>query len=68
MQGGETELAQALARNVLLRPDAAAAEPLAAYVRTAMAGLAAVDDSNLLAGTWAFVDMAMQATRQEKVL
>jgi cytochrome b pre-mRNA-processing protein 3 len=67
LQAGGSELAQALARNVLLDPDAARAKPLAAYVTAAMAALAAVEERRLLAGEWTFADPAAQEKREEPV-
>lgn len=61
------ELAQALARNVLLDTDAARAEPLAAYARAAMAGLEAVDEHSLLAGEWRFADPLALEKNEEPV-
>jgi cytochrome b pre-mRNA-processing protein 3 len=64
LQAGGNELAQALARNVLLASEAARAEPLASYVRAAVAGLDAIDEQSLLGGTWRFVE---PQTREETV-
>ena len=58
---------EALARNVLLDADAAHAEPLAAYVRAAIAALDAVDERRLLAGDWSFADPSAQGRLQEQV-
>lgn len=67
LEAGASELAQALARNVLLDTDAARAEPLTAYVQAAVAGLAAIDDARLLAAEWAFADPVAHARIQEQV-
>ena len=60
-----SELAQALARNVLLVPEAAPAAPLAAYVQGAVRSLERIDDKRLLKGEWAFAEP--QAQMQEQV-
>jgi cytochrome b pre-mRNA-processing protein 3 len=67
LQTGGIELADALARNVLLDTDAARAKPLAGYVNAAIVALEAVDERRLLAGEWRFVDPAAQETREEPV-
>jgi cytochrome b pre-mRNA-processing protein 3 len=67
LQAGAAELAQALARNVLLDTDAVHAEPLAAYVQAAIAGLDAIDEARLLAADWAFADPLTHARVQEQV-
>lgn len=67
LQAGGVELQQALARNVLLDTDATRAEPLAAYVRAAIAGLEAVTERHLLTGEWAFVDPVAHEKSQEPV-
>jgi cytochrome b pre-mRNA-processing protein 3 len=64
---GGTELAQALARNVLLAADAAPAAPLAAYVQATIHALAAIDDKRLLAGQLRFADPLAAAQTQEQV-
>jgi cytochrome b pre-mRNA-processing protein 3 len=56
LQKSGDELAQALARNVLLATDAARAAPLASYVRAAVAALDATDERRLKDGTWRFAD------------
>lgn len=65
LEAGRTELARALARNVLLIEDTKPAEPLAAYVQAAIRALEAVDDSRLLAGEVQFADPGAQAELQE---
>ncbi len=67
LETGGAELAQALARNVLLDADAARAKPLAAYVSAAIAALDAVDERRLLAGEWRFADPAAQEKSEEPV-
>lgn len=67
LQAGGNELARALARNILLEPDAGCAEPLAAYARAVIAGLAAVDDQQLLVGGWAFANPVGRENNQEAV-
>jgi cytochrome b pre-mRNA-processing protein 3 len=67
LKAGGSELAQALARNVLLQTDAAPAEPLAAYVRATIRTLEAIDGKRLLAGELAFADAAQGAQTQEQV-
>jgi cytochrome b pre-mRNA-processing protein 3 len=67
LQAGGDDLARALARNVLLDADAARAEPLAAYVRAAIAGLATVDEQRLLAAEWTFAGPAAQEKSEEAV-
>lgn len=62
-----TELAQALGRNVLLTAEAARAEALATYVRTAIGGLQSIDDAQLLAGEVSFVVPSMRTHLQEQV-
>jgi hypothetical protein len=49
---------------VLLASEAARAEPLASYVRAAVAGLDAIDEQSFLSGTWRFVE---PQTREETV-
>jgi cytochrome b pre-mRNA-processing protein 3 len=61
------ELAQALARNVLLSVDAAPARPLAAYVRASLGTLAAIDDGRVLAGDLAFADPVASTQMQEQL-
>ena len=53
---GGSALEEALARNVLLNADAAAATALATYVRAATERLAAIGDRQLLTGEWSFAD------------
>jgi len=67
LKAGGDELAQALARNVLLSVDAAAAEPLAAYVRASLATLAVIDDRRALAGELAFADPVASLHVQEQL-
>lgn len=54
LEAGGPALAQALARNILNSEDAAVAQPLAAYVRRAIAGLATVADETLTTGRFGF--------------
>lgn len=54
LEAGGSALSQALARNILNSEEAAAGEPLAAYARRAIAGLAAAADETLTAGRIAF--------------
>jgi cytochrome b pre-mRNA-processing protein 3 len=61
------ELAQALARNVLLSADAAPAKPLAAYVRASLGTLAAIDDRRALAGDLAFADPVAGTQMREQL-
>jgi cytochrome b pre-mRNA-processing protein 3 len=65
LKASGSELAQALARNVLLVAEAGPAGPLAAYVQAAVRGLETIDDKHLLAGEWTFVDPS--ARMQEQV-
>lgn len=65
LQEGGGELAVALARNVLLDPDASRAVPLAAYVEAAIAGLDTVEEPRLLSGDWRFTDPRSRETNQE---
>jgi cytochrome b pre-mRNA-processing protein 3 len=67
LKAGGSELALALARNVLLTSDAAPAAPLAAYVQEATRGLDAIDDKRLLAGEWTFAAPKVPAETQEQV-
>jgi cytochrome b pre-mRNA-processing protein 3 len=67
LTAGGSELAQALARNILLTPEAAPAEPLAAYVQAAIRGLEAIDDKRLLAGELTFAAPRAAAEMQEQV-
>jgi cytochrome b pre-mRNA-processing protein 3 len=67
LKAGGAELAQALARNVLLAADSASAEPLAAYVQAAIRGLDSVDGTRLLAAEWTFADPRTPALMQEQV-
>lgn len=67
LQAGGSDLAEALARNVLLETDAARAKPLAAYVQAAVAGLDAVNERRLLAGEWRFADPVAVFSREEQV-
>ena len=67
LAAGGAELAQALARNVLLTTDAAAAEPLAAYVRATIRALAAIGDKRLLAGEFTFADPVPSLETREQV-
>jgi hypothetical protein len=67
LKAGGAELAQALARNVLLQTDAAPAEPLAAYVRATIRSLEAIGDKRVLAGELAFADASLGAQAQEQV-
>lgn len=67
LQAGAAELAQALARNVLLDADAAHAEPLAAYVQAAIAGLDAIDEARLMSADWAFAGPVARSRIQEQV-
>jgi cytochrome b pre-mRNA-processing protein 3 len=60
LKAGDTALAGALARNVLLVAEAAPAAALAAYVQAAIADLQALDDERLIAGEWTFADPATQ--------
>jgi cytochrome b pre-mRNA-processing protein 3 len=51
---GNDQLADALARNVLVSEDAARAAPLAAYVRQAVGALDTVDEATLRSAAWSF--------------
>lgn len=51
---GSESLAQALARNVLVGAEPAAAKPLAAYVEASVIALDAWETAQLEAGTWRF--------------
>ena len=51
---GPAQLADALARNVLVSEDGARAAPLAAYVRHAVDALAAVGDAGMRSAAWNF--------------
>ena len=65
LKAGGSELAQALARNVLLVAETAPAGPLAAYVQAAVRGLETIDDKRLLAGEWSFVAPKTQAMQEQ---
>jgi len=67
LKAGGSELAQALARNVLLVAEAVPAEPLAAYVQATIRGLDAIDDEGLLKGEWSFAAPQAHALMQEQV-
>ena len=67
LKAGRAELAQALARNVLLSTDATPAAPLAAYTRASLGTLAASDDRRVLAGELAFADPAASLHMQEQL-
>lgn len=68
LQAGGVELARALARNILLEVDAARAEPLAAYVQEAIAGLETVDVPRFLAAEWAFANPVSREKSAEPAL
>jgi cytochrome b pre-mRNA-processing protein 3 len=60
--GGEGEMAQALARNILDGGYPESARALAAYVQAVAADLSKLDDAAFLAGAWAFPAPAASRT------
>jgi cytochrome b pre-mRNA-processing protein 3 len=67
LQAGGPDLAQALARNILLTTEGAPAEPLAGYVQASIRGLEAIDDKRLLAGDVSFADLKAPLPTEEQV-
>jgi cytochrome b pre-mRNA-processing protein 3 len=64
LKAGGSELAQALARNVLLVTEATPAAPLAGYVQAAVRNLETIDDKRLLNGEWTFADPKVRMQEQ----
>lgn len=64
---GSGELANALARNVLISTEAGNAEPLAAYAQVAIRDLDGIDAEHLQGADWAFAAPVARGRKQEPV-